>query len=375
MQVKLNTFISKKFTFWSFVSMFVLVFLHGYNLNHRYLQPWTMVEEPLTFNTYFQYFLCNGIFKFRIPMLFAISGYLFAVQDYKPYKQQIGKRFKTLLIPYFIWSIFALLLTYLFEMFAVTKGLVESSHLMQIDEKRMFLHEYKWYEWLEKALANPVAYQLWFLRVLFIYNLAYPVIKWLVTHKVAKYIFFPLVTLFWLSHGHLYFIEGEGLLFFALGVWMQKTNFNIELPNKWLKPLPWAIILVAAVAVKTQMAYLGYEKIKPWMGLVVLLYKIAIPSGLICMWFGCDTIVMWCMNKKWFVWLTSFSFMIYALHVPLVTYTIDGMFKLLNYMPHYRFIAFFVLPISIIALAVSIGYILKNTLPKVYGILTGGRGL
>ena len=92
--------------------MVLLVYVHGYNLNQGYLQPWTMPGEPLTFTSFTEYFLANGIFRFRIPMLFIISGYLFAMGDDKPYKQRSRKRVKTLLYPYLTWSAVGLLLTY-----------------------------------------------------------------------------------------------------------------------------------------------------------------------------------------------------------------------------------------------------------------------
>lgn len=108
----LSAFNSQKFRFWSFVSMFLLVFVHGYNLNISYLQPWTIPAEPMTVTSFTEYWLANGIFRFRIPMLFIISGYLFAISDHKPYKQRAGKRVKTLLYPYLIWSAVGLLLTF-----------------------------------------------------------------------------------------------------------------------------------------------------------------------------------------------------------------------------------------------------------------------
>ncbi len=43
----LSAFNSQKFRFWSFISMALLVFVHGYNLNQGYLQPWTIPGEPL----------------------------------------------------------------------------------------------------------------------------------------------------------------------------------------------------------------------------------------------------------------------------------------------------------------------------------------
>lgn len=72
---------SRKFRFFSFLSMILLVYVHGYNLNDAYLQPFTLVQEPFTFTAFFEYLTANGLFRFRIPLLFVISGYLFALQD------------------------------------------------------------------------------------------------------------------------------------------------------------------------------------------------------------------------------------------------------------------------------------------------------
>ncbi|MCU0321719.1 MAG: acyltransferase [Chitinophagaceae bacterium] len=375
MQLTMSTFISQKFKFWSFVSMLLLVFVHGYNLQQRYLQPFTTVEEPLTFNTYLQYFFANGILRFRIPMLFLISGYLYALHDVKPYGQRTLKRLRTLGLPYLIWSAIALLFTYLLEMYQPTKALVESSRLMQIDDTRLFLHDYKWFEWLGRWILVPVPYQLWFIRVLLLYNIAYPVIKWLVTHKIAKWIFFPIVFLLWLSDSGFFFIEGEGLLFFSLGVWMRQTNFNIETPKKWMNPIFWLIVFIVTTSVKTWLAFKGFTLIHESVYTVLLLlHKLVVFAGLISAWFGCDALVKWCMQKQWFVWCTAFAFIIYALHVPLVTYTIDGMFKCLQIFQYYRLITFFLLPLLIIVCSMGIGFLLRKYLPKTYSVITGRRG-
>ncbi|HEX8462350.1 MAG TPA: hypothetical protein VF623_13005, partial [Segetibacter sp.] len=72
----MNRFLSRKFRFYSFVSIVLLCFVHGYNLQERYLMPYSMVREPLTITTYVEYFFANGVLRFRIPLLFAISGYI-----------------------------------------------------------------------------------------------------------------------------------------------------------------------------------------------------------------------------------------------------------------------------------------------------------
>ncbi len=369
----LSAFNSQKFRFWAFISMVLLVFVHGYNLNQGYLQPWTMPGEPLTITTFTEYFLANGIFRFRIPMLFIISGYLFALGDHKPYKQRIGKRVKTLLWPYLIWSAFGLLLTWVLEFFPYSRNVVAATQMMQIDETRTLLHQYHWYEVLARWLFFPVSYQLWFIRVLLIYNLAYPFLKWCVIHRIAKWIFFSVAILFWISTGGLILIEGEGLLFFSLGIWIQKTDFDIDSPGKWLRPEFWLIIFILFSVTKTLLAFNGnFKAVQP---ILLLLHKVTVLSGLIWAWYGCNWLVKFCMNKQWFVWLTAFSFMIYVLHAPFVVYATKAVFMQISTWYNYRIVIFFLLPLSIVLLSVIFGALLRKIIPKWYSFLTGGRGL
>jgi fucose 4-O-acetylase-like acetyltransferase len=369
----LSAFNSQKFRFWSFVSMFLLVFVHGYNLNQGYLQPWTLPGEPMTVTSFTEYWLANGIFRFRIPMLFIISGYLFAMSDHKPYKQRAGKRVRTLLYPYLVWSAVGLLLTFVLEFFPYSRNVVAATHIVQLDETRILLHQHHWYEVMARWIFFPVSYQLWFIRVLLIYNLAYPLLRWCVTHRIAKWIFFSIVTLLWLSTAGFVLIEGEGLLFFSVGIWMQKTSFNIDSPNKWLNPKLWFIVFIVLSIGKTWLAFQApFTGIEP---VLLLLHKLVVLSGLICAWYGCNTLVKFCMDKKWFAWLSAFAFMIYVLHAPLVVYATKAIFMHISNWYAYRIITFIVLPLCLITGAVIFGTFLRKLLPKVYSFVTGGRGL
>ncbi len=376
MNATLPSFISSKFKLWSFISMVLLVFVHGYNMHERYLQPWTIPGEGLSLTGFIEYFFANGIFRFRIPMLFIISGFLFAMHDDRPYRLRAGKRFRSLFVPYLIWSAFGLAFTYGLEMLPWGRDLVGGSHVVQISDKQLLLHDYRWYELLGRWLLIPVPYQLWFIRVLFIYNLAYPAIRWCVLNRIGRWIFFGFAILLWLGTMGFVIIEGEGLLFFSLGVWIQKSGFNIEQPARWLKPSIWGILFISLAALKTYLAltaenYTGL----PLFPVLTLLHKMMVLSGLIACWYGLDPLVRWCMNKPWFVWLTAFSFIIYAMHAPLVAYCIDPALRLLAPLNVPGLSAFVLLPAFIIAFCIGTGLILRTFVPKAYAILTGGRGM
>ena len=353
--------------------MFLLVYVHAYNLNESYLQPYTQPNEPLTFTSFTEYFLANGIFRFRIPMLFIISGYLFAFGDTVIHKKRIGKRVKSLLYPYLFWSAFGLVITYILEMFDYTKSIVAATSMAQIDDTRNLIHQHLWYEILVRWIFFPLSYQLWFIRVLLIYNLAYPAIKWCILNPKAKYVFYTIVTLLWLSSTGFFLFEGEGLLFFSIGIWMQKTNFNVNVPSKKLNPIVWAIIFLIIAIVKTIIAFkLHFNGVFP---ILLLLHKLTIFSGLITAWFGCNSLVKYAIKQQWFISLTSYSFIIYVLHAPLVVYLTKMALLNFNVYRNYRLIIFIIMPLLLVVLSIFTGYILKTFLPKIYLFLTGGRGV
>jgi fucose 4-O-acetylase-like acetyltransferase len=206
-----SPFISQKFRFYSFLSMLLLVFVHGYNLQDTYLQPWSLVREPMTFTSFTEYLLANGLFRFRIPMLFIISGYLYALSDYKPYKERTNKRLRTLGIPYLFWSLFALLLTLGLEYSPAFLKAIQETRLAQVSEHSILVSQYVWYEWLIRIFLAPIAFQLWFIRVLLVYNVAYPYLRWCV--QKIPFVWFPIAVFLWFFTFGTLILEGEGLLF------------------------------------------------------------------------------------------------------------------------------------------------------------------
>lgn len=372
----LPPFLSDKFRFWSFVSMALLVFVHGYTIPPTYLQPWTTPELPLGVTSFVEYALANGLLRFRIPMLFAISGFLFALHDAQAHQQRMKKRVRSLLLPYILWSGIHLVILYLMEMDTTLRSWVSAHGIAAMSEQRQLVHDYQWSDVLIRWLLAPLPYQLWFIRVLFLYNLAYPLLARWVTGRISGTVFFTVAVLLWLGSLNFFFFEGEGLLFFGLGIWMQKSGFNLATPVRWLRPVPWAVLWLACATAKTWLAFKGQailgDAVFPVM---MILHKLCIFSGLVTAWYGSDGLVRLLMARRWFVWSTAFSFMIYALHAPLVAVLIDPCLRLFGNLPDPHLATYLVLPLSLIAVSVALGALLRRTAPSVYALLTGGRGL
>ena len=109
--------------------------------------------------------------------------------------------------------------------------------------------------------------------------------------------------------------------------------------------------------------------------LMTILHKLVVLSGLLAAWYGSTGLVQWFMDKKWFVWLSGFSFIIYAAHAPLIAFAIEGVFQFVQNIPLYRMLTYILLPSIIIIGSISVGSVLRRIAPRIYGTLTGGRGL
>jgi fucose 4-O-acetylase-like acetyltransferase len=367
----INRFLSQKFRFYTFVCIALLLFVHGYNLKETYLTPFSHVSEKLTFTTFIEYFLANGALRFRIPMLFLISGYIFALQDHKPYGQRIRKRFKTLIIPFLIWSAVGLAITYLLQQFPITAQAVKDSQLDQLGDNRPY-SEIGWLGIVRRWLIRPVSFQLWFIRSLFVYNMLYPIFKW----AIMRYpmLWFSFLFVLWITMFNFFLFEGQGLFFFSLGIWLSKHNYPIHKKPHWFSHyLSWLFFIGISV-IKTFMAFeLEAGSIASFWTLSVL-HIISVSAGILAVWFGADYIVKWFMHQKWFVRATSFAFIIYALHVPLIHYFTRLAFIYWHNIPNYRLITYIIVPVFVFTLCMFIGIVFRRIAPGTYRIATGGRG-
>lgn len=363
--------LSRKFTFYTFICIALLLFVHGYNLQVAYLTPFSLVNEKLTFTTFIEYFLANGLLRFRIPILFAISGYFFSTQDGKPYGERIKKRFFTLIIPYFIWGAVGLAITYLLQQFPLTAQAVQKATIDQLGDNRPY-NDIGWSGILFRWVVAPPSYQLWFIRSLFVYNLLYPVFR----RAVRKYpvALFTVLFLVWITMLQLPLVEGQGMFFFALGIWLQKRSYPIDRKPDWFSYyLSW-LVFAGVCVIKTFMAFEFEERTPLLYWVLTILHIVAIIAGVIAVWFSFDPVVDWFMERKWFVWASAFSFFIYGLHIPILAYVTALFFQYKNSFPGYRLFTYLSATSIVLLFCIITGALLRKLLPKVYNVMTGGRG-
>jgi hypothetical protein len=106
----------------------------------------------------------------------------------------------------------------------------------------------------------------------------------------------------------------------------------------------------------------------------MLLYACATVAGVIAVWFSLDDVVRWFMTKRWFLWTTNFSFFVYGLHIPLLSFVTQLFFIYLAGFQFHRFFTYLAAPTLVFLFCIAVGAIMRKIVPPVFNIMTGGRG-
>lgn len=355
----MDEYLSKKIKVVSFISIIMVAYIHAYNLKDRFLLPTTRISDSMSFTSFFQYFISNGLTRMAVPLFFAISGFLFFynfVPSINNFLTKYKKRFKSLFIPYILWCVLGLLFMFVVQIFypsssTLTNGLIKN---------------YKIPQYISSILLSTVSFQLWFLRDLFIYALLSPIIYFIVS-KLSKWSLIPFIIL-WALNINLLFINNEGILFFVLGALIAIKGLKLKINKKSTINTViflWLIILI----LKTFLAYHGNPL------LLYSMHRISVILGFISFWFGYDFYLKKLNANIKLSYLVGYTFFIYAFHIPFLTVLMNTSLSAFGSSIVAELLIYIVTPIISITVAIIIANLLKKYLKPVYCVLTGGRGI
>lgn len=334
----------------------MVVFLHSYNIDIK--QGGKILVFDKDWNWFIQNFISNGLTRIAVPMFFLISGFLFFLDqkfELKDIWVKIKKRFRTLVLPYLIWTLFGLLLYFTLQSIPQSQSFFT----------KKLIKDYTFLEWMNAIFNEPIPYQLWFLKDLIVMVFLSPIIYFAV--KNTREVFLCIVFGFWLFNQDTIFLTSEALLFFSLGMYINIQHKKaIEITTK-------STLLIAAVwfgllFTKTVLGF--YDSPKAY---ETLMLKASIIVGLLSFWTLYD---LFAKSKteatsldKW----VGFSFFLYAFHEPFFTIIKKAFFSVLPKTPVSYFLVYGIAPLLIIAIALIVGKILKDKLNPFYALITGNR--
>lgn len=354
----MDKFLSDKIKVISFWAIVLVVFLHSYNLDTK--QHGEVIYFQKSLNWVIQNFISNGVTRIAVPFFFLISGFLFFLKfdEMQPdFYSKIKKRFRTLFLPYLIWSLVGLLFYFILQCIPATHKFFNKELILNYDLCKL----------IETIFVNPIAYQLWFIRDLFVIVLLIPVFYFLL--RYTKSILLLVVLLIWLYDVEVIKNSVEALFFFLTGSYIclyKKTVINYIGDQKTiLLFILWIVLLLT----KTYLSFIDND-----LTLIKLLHKIAIITGIAAFWNGYNFLHnRYNFFKENKMKAYSVTFFIYAFHEPTLTFFKKGLFFVFGVEEKSYLTLFFLAPVLTLLVSYYVAIIFKKQFNSIYNITTGGR--
>lgn len=279
-----------------------------------------------------------------VPAFFLISGYLLCFNIQKLtlgiYLSKLGKRVKTLFIPYILWNLIAV-------------GYQLATH--QISELPSF----------PEIFISPINFPLWFIRNLFILVIIFPLIYGIARYLGKYGLIAAIVCFIWAFNVHYFFsLVLQSIFFFYLGIYGGVHKVNVDSIHKAVRIALPIIALLLFISVVFCPEYI------PQPLLAIHLYLLAGTLSLIII---CNQIIAhWQFTLP--TLLTSSTFFIYVAHKIGATYTAKQIVNIIP-MPDKlnEIVTFLVSPLLAVVLCVGVYMLLSKYSPKTFKILTGGK--
>lgn len=317
-----------------------------------------------------------------VPTFFVVSGYLFFYRtdfDSKVYVQKLKKRFRTLMIPYLLWNLIALLVkvTKMLPIFSSVfhnMGNIEfkfslirlfNTFFYDDGSNGMFVDHF---QIIHVTSPLPINGPMWYVRDLMVIILLTPLIYWLL--KTLKYWFIFALAIYLYIFGHLLLPEGsylsiviDYLFFFSWGAYysINKQNIITEMRKlKWIACLFVPSVIINLLTIDTK--YNTY---------------IFLPHIILGIIFAFVATSYFLEKGKIHVneTLANCSFFVFALHSLILNDLGKLMFMAcqLNDTPLVLLFLYIAIPTITIVICVWLYKLLNRYLPKICGLLTGGR--
>ncbi|MCI9631635.1 MAG: acyltransferase [Ruminococcus sp.] len=344
MESKMNNTLNEMHFRWkvayiSFICSILVIYVHAYNIDIYSITIGESIGGNITYKIE-QYF--SQVTELAVPFFFLISGMLFFRNFmWENTLIKLKRRLKTLFLPYIIWcSIYYLYFVILTNISFVKKYI--SMEKVEISIKC-------WFDWV---FINEY-YVLWFLKYLIIFIFFTPLIFLLFRIKIGRISIGFLLMIFGyvgVDSGILYL--PSGMIWFFTGAWL-----GIECRTWIVKQMVNNRIRILAIFYIIFVLFTGGNK---YCTPKIFLF--------ISIWFVMD---FW--KGKELPWWMKITFFTYVAH-DMILETFEKLYLYFFGIEWYlALIDYVLMPIIIFGVLVTIAYILKRFIPKVWYIISGGR--
>jgi peptidoglycan/LPS O-acetylase OafA/YrhL len=332
---------SLKFSQLYFLLSLLVVFIHSY----------TFYSNVENLHWIFQKTISDNISRITVPLFFAISGFFLFLKyenSWDNYKDLIRKKTRTLVVPYFLWSITTFVLMFLIQSVY--------PHLNQ----ELIVEKSVWENIISVLLGDNTV--LWFVRILFIMTLLAPVLKIVVSNK---YLYIPvLIVLFALDFTdngfNFWFLKLDSLLYFVIGGVISQNSYLLE------KRINIYLLLALSIVFAAANIYMDWGT-NTHVNDVNLFERLFIISFSLFVW-NCRHIykLMDKVPNKYY----HYSFTIYMLHAHIIVMVFK---ESLSFLIPNSTIVYILTGFITFTFCLALSIFLEKYTPGVYRIFSGGR--
>jgi peptidoglycan/LPS O-acetylase OafA/YrhL len=295
-----------------------------------------------------------------VPCFFLMSGFLFFwgfSWSLKNYKKKLTSRVRTLLIPLLFWSNLVLLGYFILQQMPLMRGLFTG--------RRGIVSEFGIFEYFNALVGitqHPYAFQLWFLRDLFLLTLVSPLIYFGV--KKIPYLWCPLfVACYVFDIWFLSALEIRSVAFFTIGAFLAVSGRSPFLLDR--SGIFAAIVFCVCMV---------FDFFNHSINLSLLTRNVEVFSIVVFALFISGKIVKYKKMKNLFLLLANFSFFLFVFHEPLLSFATRLFFKFFPIKSELLLLGFYFATVFFItALSFGVYLLLKKLVPGWLNFITGGR--
>lgn len=300
----MNKELSNTISYLRFPIILLVVILHCYTTTRGIIN-----SENNVLYTHISYIFSLTFGEMGVPLFFTISGYLFFINytfTFKCYINKLKTRFKTLVIPYFIWNTLFLLFYWIFQNIESFQLFFNSNNLLineysTINVIRAYWDSSNW----DSGNGVPILQPYWYIRNLIILCIISPIIAILL--KYFKWIVVLIPLLLWISSLNLV-LPYSSLTFFSLGSLL--AIYNIDIINiikkyKSFVYISFGILLIFIYIIH----FYYYNDNEPYLHRIIIFWGIPF---LFCIAYDFKNKIS---IKEIY---TQSSFIIYTLHLPIM---------------------------------------------------------
>lgn len=284
-------------------------------------------------------------YNMGVPTFFFISAILFYRKiETKKYIKVLRSKTITILIPYLCWNIIYWILKEV-ESILINQAFIDETLLQKIIDVIM-------------STWNPV---LWFIRVLIIYIICYPIILWVIKRKTFFYIVLIVIFSYNIYIGPAvgYATASFWLPVYLLGAFIVYWSEELVLPKEFKRSKNSKLIIFFII----QIILIGFAY---YSDLGLYICRMLSP---VCFWVLADILAInrdprWWMKQSFFYFCSQ---LIFANFIEIIYITIfgNGAFSAV--------LSNFINPILLLITLIVCGFSLNKISKPIYKLLTGGR--